>query len=304
VVKYLVKQGASVNRFKPSFGSILHLAVKRGDLEIARFLIESGAELDTVDPEYGESLLYTAVGIEGYAKLRVMVRYLVDEVKVPINKLGGIQFSYPIIRAANRARADDDFVPMLEFLIRRKALLDVADSQGRRAVHVASASWWDNAIKLLVEAGANMDVVDALGRKPIHFAASSPWSDCFEYLVDTYPDMDLNEADYDKWTPMMWAARSGSVNTMTRLIQSNVDVWARSYDSSLKIEWSALKLLNFSGRNDVVEGLQLEFDRRLQPGAEQEMEEWDDPFHTIDTGHLKDSKCNSCFLVSHTPPAF
>jgi ankyrin repeat protein len=304
VVRYLVKQGATVNRCKPSFGSILHLAVKRGDLQIAKFLIESGAELDTVDPEYGESLLYTALGIEDYAKLKAMVRYLVDDVKAPINKLGGVHFSYPIIRAANLARANHAWVPVLRFLISRNAQLDVADSQGRRAVHVASASWWDDAIKLLVKAGANMDVVDAIGRKPIHFAASSLWSDCFEYLVNTYPDMDMNEADYDKWTPLMWAARSGTADTMIRLLQGNVDVWARSCDSNMKIEWSALKLLNFSGHNDPEESLQLDFKERTQPRPEQEMEEWDDPFHKIETGHLKNYRCNSCFLVSHTLPTF
>jgi ankyrin repeat protein len=302
VIRYLVEQGATVNRFGPSFGSILHIAVSRGDLSIVKLLVESGAELDTVDPEYGESLLYTALDTGEMAKLKAMVRYLVDGAKVPINKLGGDQFSYPIIRAANLARSSSDSsASVLNFLIQRKANLNVADSQGRRAVHVASASWWDDALRLLAKAGAETDVRDALGRKPIHFAASASWDDSFAYLVDEYPDADINEADHDGWTPLMWAARSGSVVTIKTLFRMNADVWVRSCDSNMKDEWSALKLLNFSGRSDPEENLHLMFKARTRPRPEDDMEDWDDPFHNIARGYKRSVRCNSCFVVSHNP---
>jgi ankyrin repeat protein len=302
VVRYLVEQGAHVNRFGPSFGSILHIAVSKGSLSIVELLLDSGAELDTVHSEYGESLLYTALGIENMAKLKAIVRLLVEGAKAPINKLGGVQFSYPIIRAANLARSSSDSsASVLKFLVQHNADLNVADSQGRRAVHIASASWWDDAVKALAKAGAETDVRDALGRKPIHFAASASWSDCFEYLVDKHPDSDINEADHDGWTPLMWAARSGSSTTIEILFRKDAEVWVRSCDSNLKDEWSALKLLNFLGPLDPEAGLRLEFKARSRPRTENGMEEWDDPFHKIAKGHKKSVRCNSCFVVSHIP---
>jgi ankyrin repeat protein len=305
VIRYLVEQGANINRFGPSFGSILHIAVSRGELSIVKLLVDSGAKLDTVDPEYGESLLYTALYIEDMARIKAMVRYLVDGAKVPINKLGGVQFSYPIIRAASLARSiSDSSASVLNFLIQRNANLNVADSQGRRAVHVASASWWDDAIRLLTKAGAETDVRDALGRKPIHFAASASFYNSFAYLVDKIPDVDINEADHDGWTPLMWAARSGSVMTIKTLIRRNTDVWVRSCDSNMKDEWSALKLLNFSGRSDPEENLQLMFKARTRPRLENDMEEWDDPFHQTARGFRRLVRCNSCFIVSHSPFPF
>ncbi|KAF1954846.1 ankyrin, partial [Byssothecium circinans] len=107
----------------------------------------------------------------------------------------------------------------------------------RRAVHVACASLWDDAIKVLIRAGAKIDVKDTMGRMPIHFAASATYRDCFQYLMDTFKNIDINEADYDKWTPLMWAARSGSVLTVKGLLERNADMWARGSGSNTKEEW-------------------------------------------------------------------
>jgi ankyrin repeat protein len=304
VARYLVKQGVNLNQCDPGFGSILHLAVSKGDLDMAKFLVESGADTETVDPEYGESLLYTALGIRDYAKLQTMVRYLVDEARVPINKPGGAEFSYPILRAADLARTNPRAgTQILKFLIRRKAQLDVADSQGRRAVHLACASWGSEPIRVLVEAGAETDVRDALGRKPIHFAASAMTFRCLTYLMDEVKDTDINEADYDKWSPLMWAARSGSIYASLRLVEASADVWARGRGADrARDEWSALRLLRFSDRTGGDEGLQLEPKDRSRVGPDGETEEWDDAFHEVEVGDLKDATCNSCFVVSYIPP--
>ncbi|KAG7286709.1 hypothetical protein NEMBOFW57_009020 [Staphylotrichum longicolle] len=298
VARYLVKQGARVNRFSPLFGSILHLAVSRGNLDMARFLVDSGADLDTVDPAYGESLLYTALGIEDHTKLKAMVRYLVDDARAPINRPGGAQFSYPIIRAAHLAiHYPSTGTDILKFLIRRNAQLEVSDSQGRRAVHIACASSGSDTFKALVGAGANVDVKDALGRMPIHFAASQPYGACFEYLLDTFKETDINAADSDKWTPLMWAARSGAISTLSTLVERNADVWTRGYGSDGSVAWSALKLLNFSGRGSGQDLPRLEPEERTRVGPDGQTEEWDDDFHKTRIGDPKGVICNSCCVI-------
>lgn len=83
-----------------------------------------------------------------------MVRYPIDEAKVPIDKLGS-ELAHRIIRVADmNGLYCRSGIKMLKFLIRRKAQLNVAGSQGRRAVHLACKSWWDDGIKALVDAGA------------------------------------------------------------------------------------------------------------------------------------------------------
>jgi ankyrin repeat protein len=301
VARYLVNQGASVNRLSPVFGSILHLAVLRGNLNMVKFLVESGADLETVDPKYGESLLYTALGIEDDKELTAMVRYLVVDAKVPIDQPGGVPFGYPIIRAVNLSNYSyTSGMEVLKFLIRRSAQFDVSDNQGRRAIHIACTLWHSDAIRALVEAGAKIDVKDLLGRMPIHFAAAQPDSQGLNYLMDTFKEIDVNEPDLDNWTPLMWAARSGSIFFMERLLAAKADVWARGRGSDGKDEWSALKLMNFSGRPDYIPLPQLEPEARTRVGPSGEKEEWDDAFHKSDIGDEKGTSCNSCFVVSQT----
>ncbi|UKZ68738.1 uncharacterized protein TrAtP1_009760 [Trichoderma atroviride] len=295
VAKYLINQGASVNVFSPSFGSIIHLAVTKGAVDLVKLLIDSGADCEAVDPKYGASLLYTALGIKGNSELQKMVKYLVDEAKVPIDKLGG-EFGYPIIKAADMTRTDyTTGIKMLKFLIRRKAQLNVTDSQRRRAVHLACTSQHASGIKLLVEAGAEVDVKDSFGRMPIHFAASSPSNSCVEYLLETQKHMDINAADHDGWTPLLWAARSGHASTITRLIAEKADVWARGCVFDVKDEWSALKLMNFSDRNTTLRE-QLKPKKRTRTNEEGEEEEWNDDLHDVKAGDKKNVTCKSCLV--------
>ncbi|KAL6413055.1 putative ankyrin repeat protein [Ilyonectria robusta] len=293
VAKYLIEQGAEVNVFGPGFGSILHIAVRMGYLSLVKLLVESGADLESVHREYGESLLYTAVGVRSSWRAEDLVRYLVDEAKVPIEKLGG-EFGYPIIRAAHMAFADPTKVGILKFLIRRKAPLNSVDSQQRRAVHLACRSYSDEAIGALVEAGAKINVKDSFGRMPIHFAASAPGSSSTRYLLEKF-QMDVNVLDHDNWTPLMWAARSGSENTIKQLIERNADVWVRSRTPGKQDEWSALKLANFAGRPESLKP-RLEPKEHTMVNSNGQEEKWDEFFHKSKCGHEKTDFCSSCLV--------
>ncbi|KAL5088988.1 hypothetical protein Trisim1_006132 [Trichoderma cf. simile WF8] len=295
VARFLVERGANVNIFGPKFGSILHRAVVQGDLRLVKFLVDAGADREAVDPKYGKSLLYSAFGIDNDRKLRRMVKYLVDEAKVPINKYGGY-LGYPIIKAAaaDGYYATSD-IKILKFFIRRKAEVNVTDSQGRTALHIASATASLERIKALVEAGANVYTKDKFGRLPLHFAAGADSTDVVAYFLDQYKDMDINVADQDGWTPLMWAARSGSADIITTLVKRGADVWVRGRGIGAGGEWSALKLMNFSDNNKDLKHL-LEPKERVRVTSEGIEEEWDNNFHEIKAGHQKNPiYCDSCF---------
>lgn len=195
-----------------------------------------------------------------------MVRYLVEEVKAPIHKLGG-SLEYPIIRAA--WLSTDSHYPgqaLLRYLIRRGAPVDAADKYGRRAVHFASRSVSAGSLDILIKAGAAVDVSDNLGRKPIHFATSYY---AMQFLLDKNPLLDVNEADNDGWTPLLWAARFGNERTTELLVQKGADIWVRGRGSGPEAEWSALKLSRFSNEPTQVADLLRPTKRtRLGPDGE------------------------------------
>ncbi|KAK4064195.1 uncharacterized protein Triagg1_9174 [Trichoderma aggressivum f. europaeum] len=205
-----------------SAASILHIVVVNGDLSIVKFLVDAGADREAVDPKYGKSLLYTAFDIEDDWGLEKMVKYLVDEVRVPINKFGG-SLGYPIIRAVVLVRHHvTNIIRIIKFFIRRKADINLADSQGRTALHIACLSP-PECVRVLVAAGANVDTRDKYSRLPIHFAAGTDSTHIVAYLLDQYKDTDINVEDEDGWTPLMWAARSGSADVITMLVERGAD---------------------------------------------------------------------------------
>ncbi|KAH8659968.1 putative ankyrin repeat protein [Xylariales sp. PMI_506] len=321
VVKYLVDKGCRVNVYGASFGSIAHLACVSGNLEMIRILIDAGADHETVHPDYGESLLYTALSITNRKDLAAVVRYLVDEVKVPINKLGG-RYGYPIIYAASLDLIRNPSKGLLRFLVRRKANLELADDQGRRAVHLAATSIWDNGLRILVEAGADPQARDKFGRTPLHFAASSSWYDTAQYLMNQLGNdsdeksnnskdkddddgdkdkesFDVNVIDHDGWTPLMWAARSGAQFSIQRLLDAEADVWVRGRSYDAESNWSALKLANFNDLHDwTKEKLEPPEDKRTRTKPDGTVEVWDQSFHESKVGHPKDAPCWSCLVVS------
>ncbi|KAJ4859870.1 ankyrin repeats (3 copies) domain-containing protein [Trichoderma breve] len=289
--KYLIECGAS------RASSILHSACIQGSLNLVKLLIQEGADPEATEPENGRSLLYTALHIDDEAARIQMVRYLVDKVKVPLDQPGG-QFKYPIIRAAHRARGPESAgFKALKLLIRRKARLDVADDQGRRAVHVAAACLCKDGLSALVRAGADINVRDKLGRLPIHFAASVCFEDNLEYLLGRFEDIDVNATDDDNWTPLIWASRTGSVYSAAQLRERGADVWVRGRrrveDSKPEDTWSALKMARFSDRSSRwYEHLAPKESTRTNSGGG--TEEWNDSLHRSLPGDLKEIFCESC----------
>ncbi|KAH7120549.1 ankyrin repeat protein [Dactylonectria macrodidyma] len=295
VAKYLIEKGASVHVFGPRFGSLLHLACSKGNLTTVKLLINSGADPDVVDAEYGESLLYTALDIDESSTSVQMVRYLVDEVKVNINKPGG-KFAYPIIRAAAALRASDgdEHAERFRFLIRRKANLEVSDHLGRRAVHFACMARTPHGIRALDESGADLSVKDKFGRMPFHYAATGKMGYCLEYLVSAMDDVDVDVEDGDGWTPLLWAVRSGDFPSMFRLIGMHADLWIRGRGYDAKPEWSALKLARFRGLDGTIQVnlIPKELTRARPDG---DIEQWDDFIHKSRVGDRKSAYCWSCW---------
>lgn len=139
----------------------------------------------------------------------------------------------------------------------------------------------------------------------MHFAAGTDSLDSTNivaYLLDHYEDMDINAADQDGWTPLMWAARSGSADIITMLVERGADVWVRGRAIGAGGEWSVLKLMNFhDNKTDLRHSLEPK--ERVRVTSEGIEEEWDGNIHEIKPRDRKPYYCDSCLMVSE-PPLF
>ncbi|KAL6918825.1 hypothetical protein FSST1_002851 [Fusarium sambucinum] len=294
VARYLIELGAKVNIFSPEYGSILHIAVSNGAMDLTKILIDSGADPEIVDPQYGESLMYTALGISTSGSRHGMVRYLADEAKVSIGKLGGA-LGYPVIRAAFMTiQPNEDGVNLLKFFDRRNARLGVTDNQGRSVVHFVSRSNYHDMFKSLLRDNNSINAVDKFGRMPIHFAASNSDPAYLDYLLGTGDVVDIDARDLDQWTPLMWAARSGSMSNIQRLLSEKADIWARSISSDSRDIWSPLKLARFAGQSFDMGKLEPQERTRVDEDGTNEV--WNEYFHKIKEGDSKGVICDSCLV--------
>ncbi|CAG7562043.1 unnamed protein product [Fusarium equiseti] len=190
VARYLINIGANVNTSSPDYASIVHIAVSDGAIDLAKLLVDSGADPEMVDLQYGDSLIYTALGISDSESRNRMIRYLADEAKVSIDKVGGA-LGYPVLKASFMTIPTFENPNLLKFFIRRNARLDVTDNQGRVI---------------------DIDAKDLDQWTPLMWAARSGNKDNILHLLSEKADVwarSLSSDSGDGWSPLKLARFSG-----------------------------------------------------------------------------------------------
>lgn len=245
-------KGVQTDVYHKRFGSILHMAAAGSTLEIVRQLVRTGAEHSVVDPEFGESVLYSAIGnsADKQGRRRIM-RYLVEEAGVDVNARGGELVS-PLLRVMREDTYSmvvwNDRNSLLKYLLRHGARVDQADSLGRTGVHWAAIHQCFDELKTLLRHGADPLAADNYGRTPLHYAAARGSRDTVEFILEKLPDAAaaVEATDVDGWTLLMWACRYGGGYATTPLIDDHkADVSVRSKDG----KWSPLKIALYHGWN-------------------------------------------------------
>lgn len=249
--RYLMTvKGSQSDVYHPDFGSILHIAAAKSTLEIVRQLIRTGAEHSLVDPDFGETVLYSAVGNANEKERRNIVRYLVEELGVDVNAPGG-RLGSPLLRVVHDDKGghDNEGNSLLKYLLRKGARIDQGDSHGRTAAHWAAIKHRIGLLRhVLSKYGVNLAARDNYGRTPLHFAAPKWTSEMVVYILEEHPNGSepsfINAADSDGWTPLMWACRTELSEVAEVLVKKyGADVHIRSKDG----EWSALKIALLHG---------------------------------------------------------
>lgn len=251
VARYLTTvKGSQSDAYHPNFGSILHMAAATSTLEMVRQLVRTGAEHSLVDPGFGETVLYSAVGNADKKERRNIVRYLVEELGVDVNAPGG-RLGYPLLRVVHQYKGgyENKGHSLPKYLLRKGARLNQGDSHGRTAAHWAVIKHRIRLLRhVLSKYGVDLAARDNYGRTPLHFAAPKWTTEMVVYILEEHPNGPkpslINAADSDGWTPLMWACRAGISEVAEVLVKKyGADVHVRSKDG----EWSALKIALLHG---------------------------------------------------------
>lgn len=226
-------------------GDCLLRAVRSDDARFVRLLVAADNTIDAHDAE-GNNVVNMAAH-HGFTEiLRVLLTMRSSRV-VDVNLKSGESKNTPLHESAAAGHAK-----ATELLLALKADVNALNSVNNTPLHFAASNGHEKVTQLLLAAGANRNArnagnetplelasgkaFDFLYRKfyPLHFAAKMNDVDNINKLIDKHPEL-VNARDYNKITPLHWAALHGYGDIVDILIDANADVNIRD-----KNEWTPL----------------------------------------------------------------
>lgn len=188
--------------------TLLHIAAKRRNLGLMRFLIEQGADVNAAE-ESGESPLHAALAFgDNHEAVRLLIANGADLANRTSDKKTALHTIYNNTVAhvlmtcdwieATVADADD---MSIGHFIARSSQSTVSDFQRARAHDLG-----------------NLWATDRSGRTCLHFAASRGNCSLLEYLLERATPHDVRKADSQGLTPMHYAVRSSRAAKVIQLL--------------------------------------------------------------------------------------
>ncbi len=176
LIKPLVDAGADINRKGRNGITALHWAAQYGDLRVARYLLQHGAEVNTSDPTKGPLATSTIHG----TVLQVALR-------------GG---------AAN--------LELVRLIVEHGAELNHRDAQGNTEMHLVARSGSAALARLLVQHGADVHAVNTSQHTALYYAAKHGYRSVAEVLLAAGADpKTIVETNYGKAKELTQRLRTG-----------------------------------------------------------------------------------------------
>jgi ankyrin repeat protein/L-ascorbate metabolism protein UlaG (beta-lactamase superfamily) len=220
----------------------LHTAAIAGNVEIARLLLDAGAEIDCGDRDESTPLHDAAL-----LRQRDMLDFLISR-GADVNRRdrnGAYALSFALsggdsltVQHILAAGSDLNFVSpngtrlmhfaasrgrweMVERLLARGDDINQADYAGNTPLHWAAYARDPQRVTRLIALGANPARADSSGRTPLHNAAERANLETARVLIEHGAAVDA--ADHFGWTPLIAALVGGNADLVSLLLQRGAD---------------------------------------------------------------------------------
>ncbi len=223
--RVLLERGASPARtYGQTYLTPLHYAMRDGNTEMIKLLLEFKPPLEVVDPD-GTTPLARAVQARNLEVSRLLLAHgarITAPRALPALGIhtgerscmeGQNQQTIPLLWAI--VRADKE---MLALLLELNAPLEAPDQGGKTALHWAAQWGHPEIVRILLEAKAAPDAVDNDGKTPLHYVVSSGRKELVRLLLDAHAS--VNIADGEGATPLLLAETAENLEIAEMLRQA------------------------------------------------------------------------------------
>ncbi|MBI3117898.1 MAG: ankyrin repeat domain-containing protein [Candidatus Hydrogenedentes bacterium] len=245
MVDLLLQHGQNVNQPNPSWNNetALHRAVRKGNLELAAFLLSRNADFNRTT-RAGLTPLHAAVAAGSVDMVKLFLEHGASmEVRTP-------EGLAPLHVAAAAGRVD-----VAQLLLTYGANPDITDAGLNTPLHLAARDGQVAALHLLAKAGARVDAQNSAGQTPLHLAAAAGQKEVATALLEIGAPPDAR--DRLQQTPLFAATAAGHEHVAQLLLDHGANVGA--FDAQSR---SALFPAAENGRREVTLWL---LDKGLDP---------------------------------------
>ena len=221
MVELLLNNGAAINAgIEKDGGSVLHSAVRGGNVEVVRLLLEN--KVKTVPKTFYETALHIAAEHNNVT----IAKLLLDRNPGCVDALKSRSERCTALHLA----ADSGYLETCTTLLEAGADVSLANGQQMTAVHLAARNRADSVLRLLLARGAHVNTGlvnarDADGRTPLFVCTASKGrgaTECMTTLLQFGAEVDL--ANSGGYTPLHMAAIDRKPARVNLLISRDADL--------------------------------------------------------------------------------
>ncbi|XP_028398467.1 serine/threonine-protein phosphatase 6 regulatory ankyrin repeat subunit B-like [Dendronephthya gigantea] len=213
VVKFLLEKGATPTMRNRMLDTCLHVAVKNGDVETVKVIVENcGCQLLNLKDKFENTTLHLAARTGNEEVLKILLsfnpnmRAIDDRGKCPIH-----------------IAAENGQTECVKLLVQSdKCSVHVTDFMWRTPLHLACLSGNDlDIVKFLLESGADPNARDDRRWTPLLYVAAKGCPCCTSLLVQF--GAKINEWDKNRMTALSVAAKSNQHFAVEKLLEIGAD---------------------------------------------------------------------------------
>ncbi|KAH8817573.1 ankyrin repeat-containing domain protein [Flagelloscypha sp. PMI_526] len=209
VVRFLIGMGADVNASEGVYGTALQACAYRGDLEIVQVLVENGADVNTGGGEYGSALQAASLG-----KLET-VRFLIEK-GADVNASGG-KYGTALQAAASLGK-----LKTISLLIENGAYINANGGEFGTALQAAAYLGKLDTIRFLVEKGAHINTNAGLYGTALQAGAYCGSLETVSFLLESGADVNASGGEYG--SALQASAYRKNLDIVRFLIEKGADV--------------------------------------------------------------------------------